>query len=134
VSGFGSDPFGGGPFGAPSFVVAASPLNALSSSRGVNGVTRRYVVNDEGGFAAMDDTAQRVMLALAFGVTQPKTITPETRAALETQIRAALRPLTAGREPAIKILSLTVDDNGRDELTPRLAYKNLLTGTLQSTP
>ncbi len=131
--GFGSTPFGGAPFGAPALDVSAPPVNRLTSSRGIDGMSRKYVINDEGGFVAMDDVAQRVMLLLAFGVTQPATITPESKAALATQIRAALAVLTVGREPTIKILTLDVVDDGRDGLNPRLSYRNLLTGTLQTT-
>jgi hypothetical protein len=134
VSGFGSIKFGGVPFGAPALVVTASPANELSSSRGIDGTSDKYVLNDAGGFVAMDDVAQRVQLLLAFGVRRPAMITPETKARLESDIRAALAVLTTGREPTIKIVSLAIEDDGRDGLNPRLTYKNLTTGTLTTTP
>lgn len=134
MSGFGADPFGGGPFGAPYPPPANEASGALASSRLIDGDSRRYVVTDEGGFDSMDDVAQRVMLLLAYGVTMPRFITPETRASVAAQIRAALSTLTSGREPTISILSLSVDDDGRDGMTPRLSYRNLLTGTKQTIP
>lgn len=129
--GFGTGPFGAGPFGHPLITTTDEVKSSLSSSRLLNGVTKAYVVNDEGGFEAMDDVAQRVLLFLAFGMgEEPKLIDSTYPATMRARITAALAPLV--RERAIEITAIDISDDGRGATHKRVAFRNLLTDTLQT--
>lgn len=125
MSGFGQGPFGSGPFGLPYLPPTQTTRAALSSSRSID-TFGRYVVADDGGIVSMDDTAQRVILLISFGVKPPDIITPSTLAAQEQAIRVALKPLTSGKQPAIKNLQIVVSDGGGGALFESVTYFDLL--------
>lgn len=129
---YGTGPYGTAPFGGVVPTNNPEGIAALSSSRGYDGVTRRYVIATDGGFAPMDDVAQRVLLLLAFGVPAQRIITPQDNAASAANIRRALEPLTRGSQPTIRIVELVVTDGGGGRLSRSLTYKNLLAGTQQT--
>jgi hypothetical protein len=133
AKGFGLKPFGYGPFGLPLAPPTPSAPSALSSSRKIDGIAGRYVVNDVGGFQAMDDTAQRVLLAVSFAL-KPRApfITTRDLAAQETAIRAALAFLTSGQEPAIRLIAVAAAKTGPNATSLKVRFKNLLTGTEQT--
>lgn len=129
--GFGTGPFGAGPFGRPLLATTDEVRSSLSSSRLIDGVSKSYVVNDEGGFAAMDDVAQRVLLLLAFGMgEEPKLIDATYPETMRARIAAVLAPLV--RERAIEITAIDIGDDGRSTTHKRVAFRNLLTDTLQT--
>jgi len=94
---------------------------ALSSSRAID-TYGHYVIADDGGFEPMDDTAQRVILLINFNVKPPDIITPTTLAAQEQAIRSALKPLTSGKQPAIKNVKIVVSDGGGGKLFESVTY------------
>lgn len=127
--------YGTGVFGAILGVPAApyppQVVSPLSSSRKIDGVTKRYVMNDEGGFEPMDDTDQRVLLTLSFADTDSKFITPQGLRSQEQKMRDALTAngLLDARAPSIQIVRLTVERSGSGEVTKTIVYKNLKSGT-----
>jgi hypothetical protein len=121
MAGFGTGPYGLGPFGQAYLTPTQTTRASLSSSRAID-TYGHYVVADDGGFEPMDDTAQRVILLINFNVKPPQIITPKTMAAQEQAIRAALRPLTAGKEPAVKDVKIVVSDGGGAKLFESVTY------------
>ena len=125
-----------GPYGSVGgAIVAPATMSArasLSSSRGIDARTMRYQVADDGGFEPMDDVTQRVLCILAFVVKMKGRIVPQEQAALKARIRTELRQLTDGQEPVIKLIDVTVTDDGRQTSYVGVTYKNLLTDTLNT--
>lgn len=128
---------GFGPFGTTGFGIPIADLEdavrtSLSSSRKIDAETMTYVENDDGGFDPMSDTAQRVLLLIAFEVKEPPILDARYPAIMEARIRKALSPLTSGREPAIKILSISVGTDGRQTGRKRIVFKDLKSSTTQT--
>lgn len=125
-----------GPYGSVGGIVVAPPATdgraALSSSRGIDARTMRYKIADDGGFEPMDDVAQRVLCTLAFVVKMGGRIVPQEQTALKSRIRTELRQLTDGQEPVIKLVDVTVTDDGKQTSFVGVTYKNLLTNTLNT--
>lgn len=121
------------PWGNPGLTVEPEAFAPLSSSRalvfvpGKRGL--RYVTRTDGGFDAMDDIAQRVLLLTAYAVPDQKLITPQESNAFVANVRAALKPLTDGPDPSIQILDIQATDDGAATMLKSLTYKNLKTGT-----
>lgn len=130
--GFGQKPWGYGGYGAPLSPPTPAAVSSLSSSRKINAKTGRYVANDEGGFEPMDDTAQRVVLLVAFAAKVGPFITPPDLSAQEATIRAALAPLVAKPEPAIRLLAVSAAQTGPTSTAVTVRYINNLTGTEQT--
>jgi hypothetical protein len=129
--GLGFSPFGLSVFGYPSDDPAESVPAKIGSARKVNTKTRRYVVADDGGFEAMDETAQRVVLLLAFGVKLPDFVTPQGEADMEQAIRAALAPMLDTRDPDIELDEASVGHTAPATEGIVVRFKNLRTGTYQ---
>jgi hypothetical protein len=130
--GYGTGPFGGAPLGVPLPPQPEEVVSDLSSSRKIDGVTGRYVPNEQGGFEAMDDTAQRVLLLVSFADTDSKIISPQGMSEQEAKIRKALEPLTAGRNPDIDQLVVTVKRTASQTTEKSISYRNRLTMTRQT--
>lgn len=128
--------FTGGPFGFYSFQVAPTlttgPRSSLSTSRKLDAQTRRYVVSDDGGFDAMDDTAQRVLITFLQNSEKGAFIDDREFRAEESRLRDALQALTVGTKQAIRIVSLSVKSTQAGVGTRELVYENLITGTRQT--
>ncbi len=122
---YGTGPFGLGPMGQPYLTPTQTTRASLSSSRSID-TYGRYVIADDGGIDPMDDTAQRVILAVAFKVKPPDIITPGTLIAQEQAIRDALKPLTSGKEPAINKVKIVVGDGGGGKLFESITYYDLV--------
>ncbi len=132
MSGFGTGPFGY--VNAGSALAAAEEENRseLSSSRKFDFPTGRYVVNDEGGFEAMDDIAQVVCLTVAFTPRKTRFVTSRDNQARALAIRTALAHLTKRPQPSIVIKSIDIVAAGGGRVSESITYRNLLTGTLQT--
>jgi len=124
------------PWGNPGLTNEPEAFAPLSSSRalaftpGRRGL--RYVTRADGGFEAMDDIAQRVLLLTAFGVPDQKIITPQENNAFLANVRASLKILTDGPEPSIQIVELEAIDGGGGTMDKKLTFKNLKTQTKQT--
>jgi hypothetical protein len=128
--------FGTGPYGLSALGQAADEPETLApakitSAKKIDAKTRRYVIADDGGFEAMDGTAQRVLLlvCMALGKETPF-ITPQGNDEMRQRIEEALRPLTDSRDPDIEldVVDITSD---RDTSNRLVRYKNLRTNTYQ---
>lgn len=131
MPGFGAGPYGLSAYGFPADEPATLAPAKVSGARKIDAPSRRYVIADDGGFEAMDATAQRVLIlvSLAIGKETPF-ITPQGNAEMEQRIRDALAPLTTTRDPDIEIDTIEVTSEGGT--SRRLVkYKNLRTGTYQ---
>ncbi len=130
---FGTGPFGIVVFGATATPPASQALASLSSSRQIDGVTRRYVLDDVGGFAPMGDTNQRVYLAVTQAAgAEPAFIDGRAAATVEAAIRTALAPLTVGPEPVIQIVAITVARTAPGTLSRSVIFIDLTNGTEQT--
>jgi hypothetical protein len=107
MSGLGSAPWGEFSLGVP-LAQPEEDQPSLVEARRIDAVTKRYVIDSGGNFARMSATAQRVLLTVSFALQTMKTIDPASRAAARSNLRAALRVLSEGREPAARILRVDV--------------------------
>lgn len=131
TTGFGNGPYGHVAIGGGYGDWAEETRSTLSSSRKID-QQGRYVVNDEGGFEAMDDVAQTVMLRIAYAPRLPSVISPAGLAKRRNDLRAALASMTAKPAPLITIKTIEVTDSGRDAVYERIVFKNLRTNTMQT--
>lgn len=106
--------------------------STLTSSRKIDFVQRRYVTDDDGGFEAMDDVAQRVLLLVCFSVTPQKFISTQALAAAAQDIRDALKPLTTGPEPEIEIAEVVAERTSAGSTRHAVSFRVLRTGTQQT--
>ena len=130
----GVGPFGTTGLGVPVAELPSEPRTTLASSRSIRFETMTYVQNEDGGFDGMSDTLQRVLLAIAFGVKEPKIITPQALRQVESAIRVALEPLTNGPRPTIKLIRAEALDDGKQTTTKIVEFYDYLTNTTQSVP
>jgi hypothetical protein len=131
---FGTGPWGTTGVGVPVAELPSEPRTTFSSSRSIVFETMRYEQNEDGGFKPMSDTLQRVLLAIAFGVKEPKLITPQALRQVENAIRVALEPLTRPPRPAIKLLRVEALDDGKQTTTKIIEFFDYATNTTQSVP
>ena len=125
---FGTGPYGSSGLGMPTVTTAATQTTTIVSSQAIDGVTKDYLLADDGNPIGMDDTMQRVMLLTAFEVDTPKLVGLDFEATMSAQIRKALLPMTASRPPAIRIDGIDIDSkNGTTQIV--VNYTNLLRGT-----
>ena len=129
-TGLGIVPFGLSAYGYPADDPASLARAKIGSARKIDARTRRYVIADDGGFEAMDETAQRVLLLLAFGVKLPEFVTPQDEAKLDQDVRDALAPLLDTRDPDIDLESVQIGHAAGTQYVG-VRYKNLRTGTFQ---
>jgi hypothetical protein len=107
VSGLGSAPWGEFTLGVP-LAQPEEDQPSLVVARRIDAATKRYILTDEGNFARMSATAQRVLLTVSFALQNMKTVDPASRAAAASGLRAALRVLTIGRSPAARLIDVRV--------------------------
>jgi hypothetical protein len=114
MAGFGTGPHGLAPLGFPTDEPEQLAPAKIGSAKKIDAKTRRYVVADDGGFEAMDGTAQRVLLlvCMALGKETPF-ITPQ-----------------GNDDPDIE-LDLVDITSDRDTSNRLVRYKNLRTNTYQ---
>jgi hypothetical protein len=130
--GFGSQPYGSSPYGAPPAEQPGEHPVPLITSRLID-ARGRYVIDDEGAFAAMDDVAQRVLLLIAFRAgPKPKIIDDRAISARQAQIRAALQILTKGPSPVIEIKEIIVERSAPGKLKESVKYRRLVTNTIET--
>ncbi len=112
------------------FATLPAPERAsLRSSRKIDFVRKRYVLDDDDAFEAMDDVAQRVVLLIAFNTKRPRFITPQTMSEYRDSITKALAVLTGGPEPVAGNLKVSVTTGSPGTLNTALTYTNLRTNT-----
>ncbi len=132
MSGFGTGPFGYVNAGSALAAAEEEVRSELSSSRKFDFPTGRYVVNDEGGFEAMDDIAQVVCLKVAFTKRLTRFVTARSNQERVLALRTTLSSLTKRPQPSIELKSIEVVAAGGGRVTEIITYRNLLTGTLQT--
>ena len=130
---FGQGPFGVAVLGIAEAALAAAPQTALSSSRKIDGVTRRYVLTADGGFEPERDISQRIQLLLDFGMpAEPQFLDDRFAATIDQRVRAALAPLTDGPEPSIAIVSIAVTPSGPTGTRREVVVRDLVTNDLHT--
>ena len=121
-------PYATGPYSL--FTSLPAPARgSLSSSRKIDFAKRDYVIDDDGGFEAMDDTVQRVVLLVAFAVSNEKFVTEKVKNAEKDRITKALSILTDGSEPVIRLINVSVTDSATGRIQRKVEFHNLKTGT-----
>lgn len=127
--------FGEGPFGVVSIGIPVDPVEGmsrveLSSSRKIDRVGD-YEIAKDGSFSSMDDTMQRVKLALAYKFTMPKLVGGSFSNTVTQDIKTALAELTQTRSPVIRVDSIDVDHQGGTSFVS-ITFTNLRTNTQQT--
>ncbi len=132
MSGFGLKSFGLSPYGTPTVDDESSSLPDLSSSKNYNGKTRDYQIAADGGFSYMDDVYQRVILLVAFGTQHiPPLRSADFGSKIDSSIRNALKPLTTGKPPAIRLKRVTVSDDGKTTAFVQVEFFRVATATYE---
>lgn len=133
-TGLGIGPYGLSVFGQASDDPTSLEPAKIGSARKLDFKTRRYVVADDGGFEAMDETAQRVGITVALAIgKEPQFITPQDEALIEQRIRKAFddAEMTGTRDPDIDLESVDISHDTDGNSFRGVRYKNLRTGTYQ---
>lgn len=103
----------------------AQAKSAISSSRSIDAYGR-YVLTDEGGFDGMPDVRQRVLLLVSFGAgPNPPFTDDRSRNAVARNVRAALLPLSGGKEPLIEVQAVNVTRSGPGTLKREIIFREL---------
>jgi hypothetical protein len=128
--GFGLGPYGYFPAGSALEAPAEEARSSLSSSRKVNGVTKRYVINDDGGFEAMNDIAQTVLLRICYADTESPYITPRAANETKAKVRAALKDMETSK--LIRIEAIEVEEYNSTTTLKRIRFFDLTTQKYQT--
>jgi hypothetical protein len=126
VSGFGTMPFGVGPFGTTYSEPLVTGAAQIPSSRTIDAFGRFTQVDDaaHGGFDGMNDNMQRALVLLGLGQVLPDKIVADFTLRTEADIRQALAPLSA----VIAIDVITVTDSGGSLGTAAIELRDLESG------
>jgi hypothetical protein len=127
VSGFGTAPYGIGPFGTVYTTPSTTDRGTIPESQMVD-VNGLYAFKADGSFEGANNSSQRVLVLLATRATQPMKIGADFVADNESRIRSALTPLTSGTAPAIDLQAIEVTDDGRSGTKTRVVFADLLDG------
>jgi len=112
LSGFGTSPFGSGPFGLPGVETSESQRSTLVSSRFIDANGRAEQLSDgSGDFRAMNDTMQRALFSLAPLGRNSDRIGADFAGSIESEVRTLLAPLL--NEGVLEIVNLAAEDSGR---------------------
>lgn len=127
MSGFGTAPYGIGPFGTVYSEPSTTDRGTIPESQMVD-VNGLYAFKADGSFEGANNSSQRVLVLLATRATQPMKIGADFSADLESRVRSALAPLTSGTAPAIELQAVEVTDDGRTKTQTRVVFADLLDG------
>ena len=131
MSGFGTSPFGSGPFGLPGVTYSSTQRSTLNSSRFIDANGRAEQRTDgSGDFRAMNDTMQRALLALANVGRDSDRIDAAFPSTREADVRRALAALVA--EGVLEIVSVTATDDGRSTTSTTIALRDLIDGRVHT--
>lgn len=106
----------------------------LVTSRKIDHVLRKYVVDGNGDFLEMGDTASRVMLLIAFAVKPTRSIDPISLSTMAARVRSALRPLTVGQNPAALIKDVQVTSPAPATMLVEVTFVDLEKGGVAAEP
>lgn len=126
MAGFGTMPFGVGPFGTTYATALPSAAAQIPSARNIDAFGRFTQVDDEanGGFDGMSDNMQRALVLLGLGQTLPDKFLADFTSRTESDIRQALAPLSG----VVAIDLITVTDNGGSLGTAYIELRDLESG------
>lgn len=132
--GLGTQPYGFGPAGLAYPNPSEENRGQLHSSRKIDAKAGKYTLATDGSNAidGMDDILQTVYLLVARNVKRQPFITEQDKATTRAQVAKALRPLTTGKTPYIKLLKVLVGDDAKQTTWLNVQFKNLRSGTQQS--
>lgn len=132
--GAGYSPFGTGPAALPWTDEYVAERTQVTASRKVDANGRFVQLADgTGGFEGERDVAHRVTMLL--GRFKPGgNIGAKSAAETESEIRRLLAPLTQGREPVARVLSVTFIDSGTSSAGYHVKFKDLTNGEIKTLP
>jgi len=132
--GAGYAPFGTGPAALPWTDTYVAERTQVTASRKVDANGRFVQLEDgTGGFVGETDVAHRVTMIL--GRFKPGgNISAKSGAEVEAEIRRMLAPLTQGREPVAKVVSVQFVDSGASAAGYVVTFKDLTDGQVRTLP
>jgi len=132
--GFGSQPYGHGPAGIAYPNPAEELRGKLPSSRKIDAVAGAYALQTDGSNAidGMDDMLQVVYLTICYNVKRGPLISKREEKETRLAIENALRFLTSGESPSIRIERIDLNNDKRQTSWCRVVFKNLKRNTMQS--
>lgn len=102
------------------------PIPEVHSARKYNFKLSKLEVDETtGGFLGMPPNTQRVALLISFEVEDSSFITPQGNSRVKQQIQEALRPLTSGRAPLIRVERIEVGRTSAGETFRRVDFVDL---------
>jgi len=123
-------PYARGPYSQHSSLPSPD-VTTIPVARKINFATKRYELDADGNYAAMNPTAQRVMLAMSFGAPNaPRFLTDQEMEKRRQQIGTALAGLVA--EGAIEVQRVAVWRSKAGEGKERVYFINKSTGIGES--
>jgi hypothetical protein len=147
MSGFGSQPFGGTPYGIGQpadvdpnggTVLKDAYANKSHGSRRIDPVTKDYVLNEFGRIVGMDNVQQQVLLAVSMDrgsssvrdlgneLKKIDRITDNFEHRVDSVIRSALSALVDSKQIEVQSITTTRLGNGRAFI--KVAWRDLTTG------
>ena len=93
------------------------------------GSYRSAGVDIDAAEAAKDDIAQRVTMLVAFAVIREPLIDPRSMDRQRQRISEALKPMTMGKSPDIRVHSIAIANERPGVTANTVTYTNLRTGT-----
>lgn len=126
MAGFGTMPFGVGPFGTTYSAPLISTAAQIPASRNIDAFGRFTQVDDiaNGGFDGMSDNMQRALVLLGLNQVLPDKFVADFSSRTEADIRQALSPLSG----VVAIELITVTDNGGSLGTAYIELRDLQSG------
>jgi hypothetical protein len=128
---FGNSSYGTGYWGIAQTSDEVAPSRGqVVSSRRIDGKTGEFVIKSAAtsDFDGMSDTAQRVYVLICTRLKIPSYIDANFQGKMRVAVESALRPLTAGKEPVIRIENVTAIDYGTATTFTQIDYTDLTTG------
>lgn len=126
MAGFGTMPFGVGPFGSTLDDPLPSSAAQIPSARNIDAFGRFTQVDDlaNGGFDGMSDNMQRALIYLGLNQVLPDKLVADFTSRTESDIRQALAPLNG----VVEIELITITDSGKSLGTAYIELRDLESG------
>ena len=103
---FGTGPFGLSPYGLAEAATEGELRGELHTSRAIDKFGRYEFDDETSSFKGMGDVHQRIFLLMSFEFKMPELKGRDFDSDISNRVRAALAPLTAGKDPVIRIKSV----------------------------
>ena len=129
TTGAGTMAFGTGPYGLANVDAPSTLAGQLTSSRYLQADgTAKQTSDGTGAFVGMNDSFQRAVILIAYGVDMPDFIDAAFPSRVRADVTRALAPLTEGQSPALELVDVVAIDNGGSFTATQVKVRDLING------